>query len=295
MFFFLVGFILRLVLVLLAVAFFTLLERKGLAYSQTRKGPDKNFLGGFLQPILDALKLLTKRVQVPHQVSPMFFYTVPGIFFFLIIQIWTTFPGIHSNSGFFWGIIIFISISGLSSIVLLIIGVRSFSKFGVLGGLRGVAQGVSYEIIFSLVIFSSLALYSRGRASSSVLNPRIFFLPLWWVCAIAEANRSPFDFAEGESELIRGFNIEYRGGPFVIIFLGEYGFVLGVRLLTSKIFFSFSILPSIILFFLAVITRGLFPRFRYDFLIGVCWFILLPLVLIFCGTILYFKFCPPGR
>ena len=178
MFFFVIRILLTIIIILLSVAFFTLLERKGLAYSQTRKGPDKNLFGGFLQPLLDALKLLTKNVSVPHQISPIFFFFVPGIFFFLIIQMWGTFPRIFSRTGFFFSIIIFIRISGLSSIVLLVIGVRSYSKFGVLGGLRGVAQGVRYEIIFSLLIFSILTLYHRGSISSRVVNPGIFSMPI---------------------------------------------------------------------------------------------------------------------
>ena len=289
MFFLLLSLFLTILYILLRVAFFTLLERKGLAYSQNRKGPDKNLGAGFFQPVLDALKLLTKKTGVPHQISPFLFFFVPALFFLIIVFLWFSFQNSYSNLGSIWGIFFFISISGVSSIILLIIGVSSQSKFGVLGGLRGVAQGVRYEIIFSITIFLHLFFFSCGGAPERFFTPSLFFFFLWVICVVAEANRAPFDFAEGERELIRGFNIEYRGGPFVLIFLGEYGFILGIRFLTAKIFFLWPVLPRIFFFFLVVIIRGLFPRFRYDFLIGLCWFSLLPLVLFGSITLFYYK------
>lgn len=285
MIFLLLSLFLTLFYILLSVAFFTLLERKGLAYSQNRKGPDKNLGSGVLQPLLDALKLLTKKPRVPHQISPLLFFFVPAVFFLIIIFLWFSFQGSFSNLGRIWGIFFFISISGISSIILLVMGVSSQSKFGVLGGFRGVAQGVSYEIIFSITIFLHLFFFSCSGAPDRFFTPRIFFFFVWMICVVAEANRAPFDFAEGERELISGFNIEYRGGPFVLIFLGEYGFILGIRFLTAKMFFFAPVFPRVLFFFLVIIIRGLFPRFRYDFLIGLCWFSLLPVVLLGRATL----------
>jgi len=289
MFIFFICLLLSVVFILVRIAFFTLLERKGLAYSQRRLGPNKYLYGGVIQPLLDALKLLTKKVFVPHQISSILFFIVPGVFFFLIILMWFSFPGLNSSKNFSWGLFLFIRISGFSSILLLIMGITSFSKFGVLGGLRGVSQGVSYEIIFSIIIFSQSVFFFRRGVPERFLTPGVLIFFFWFLCILAEANRAPFDFTEGERELIRGFNVEYRGGPFVFIFLGEYGFILGVRFLRAKIFFFNTLFFSSLIFFAVIIFRGLFPRFRYDFLIGMCWFTLIPIILFWCGSVLIYK------
>jgi len=185
------------------------------------------------------------------------------------------------------GALFILALLGLIVYSTLLIGVTSYSKFGILGGMRAASQRVSYEIVLSILLFANLLMSNRPHLTGLLLTPAILLLLMWWICMVAESNRAPFDFAEGESELVRGFNIEYSSGSFIFIFLGEYGMLIAVSIITGVIFFRASIILAWFLFGLMVLLRSAYPRFRFDMLIGLCWFGLLPLRLIS----LTFGFC----
>jgi len=151
---------------------------------------------------------------------------------------------------------------------ILISGIVSYSKYGAIGAVRACSQTISYEVVFALLLLSLIVLYISYRFTPSI---NIFlliglFVP-WFICIIAETNRAPFDFAEGERELVRGFNVEYSRGSFVLLFLAEYGSILILSYLTSVLFLSLSITTGFI-FFIVILIRSVYPRFRYDKLIG---------------------------
>jgi len=279
---FFVGVLLILVGALLAVAFFTLFERKVLGLTQRRVGPNKVTIWGILQPLLDGVKLLTKEFIYPHFVSVWGFVSAPAIFFGLIIILWSI-----TNVLFFvdsQNLFIFtlLSVLGGGIYTSLITGVNSFSKFALVGGTRSAAQAISYEICLAFFLFIFLLVWF----SLNISNMGVWAAPLiifWFVLILSETNRAPFDFAEGERELIRGFNVEFRSIGFVFLFLGEYGIILFIRFLT-RFLFSSSHLPLTLIFrFLVVLVRSTLPRFRYDFLIGVFWIFFLPLRVVLLG------------
>ena len=162
------------------------------------------------------------------------------------------------------------------------------SKFGFLGAIRNACQRVSYEISIRFQILRFiLILFSITIKSffSSYINLNILLLSIWWIFCICECNRAPFDFAEGERELIRGFNVEYSSIGFIFIFLGEYGIIIRLSLITTFFFFLNNIFIYFILFLSLILFRTSYPRFRFDLLIQACWLIFLPLViriLLFC-------------
>ena len=158
----------------------------------------------------------------------------------------------------------------------LLTGVNSFSKFALVGGTRSAAQAIRYEICLAFFIFSFVV----GWPSLNLRNQggRLYFLFIFWfVLILSETNRAPFDFAEGERELIRGFNVEFSSVGFVFLFLGEYGMILFMRLFSRILFNTGPLATTFFLSFLVVLVRSTLPRFRYDFLMGVYWLFLLPL------------------
>lgn len=158
---------------------------------------------------------------------------------------------------------------GFSVYSTIVRGVVSKSKYGVVGALRASRQSISYEIAFSLylmriIIHFGLFIFIR-RVNLSLL---IIYLP-FLVMVIAELNRAPFDFAEGESELVRGYNVEYGRVAFVLLFLSEYGSLIFFRVMSSIIFFNSSIVICILVFSLLIFIRSAYPRFRYDLMMGI--------------------------
>lgn len=297
MFFFLVAWFLNILLVLLSVAFFTLFERKVIGGIHIRLGPNKTLFLGVLQPLLDAFKLLSKQYLVSVRVNKIFFSLAPHLSLFFSLLLWhlVILPYYTVSSSF--SIIVFLLIGSFIVFSNLIAGWSSNSKYTLIGSLRSIAQSVSYEavittlVIFLVVICSS---YSLNSVSYSLNFFAFLIFPLWVVSVLAETHRAPFDFSERESELVSGYNTEYRGAYFAYVFLGEYSSLLFSCVLIYYLFFCITISPfvcilfSLFISFFFIVIRVSFCRFRYDYLIILAWKTMLPLSLVFLGFIYFF-------
>lgn len=278
------------------MAFFTLLERKVLGYIQLRKGPNKVGITGLPQPFADAIKLFAKELNKPTLANIIPFISAPILGLFLALILWNLFP--HSGTLFYikWGVILFLCVSRINVYTTLFSGWASNSKYALLGALRRIAQTISYEVRIALIILSPLIIMSSLRFNSiadlTSITLGLMIWPLaviWFASALAETNRTPFDLAEGESELVSGFNTEYSSGTFALIFIAEYINIIVIRLFSMVLFSSIRISPlvndcAIIIFtimisFLFIWARGAYPRIRYDKLIALTWKIFLPVSL----------------
>nr|ACQ91075.1 NADH dehydrogenase subunit 1 [Pyganodon grandis] len=268
---------------LIAMAFLTLLERKALSYMQLRKGPNKLGLSGIPQPMADALKLIMKTMVYPTSANPSVMSMMPSFIFSLALLLWSLFPTPHTMTHKSLSLLTFICISALMVYPILIGGWSSNSKYALLGAIRTMAQMISYEIpmiltlVFFAVINNSLELASFYKNSQLVLNWQlaIQMALVWLVIALAETNRTPFDFAEGESELVSGFNVEYSGTKFAMFFMAEYLNILFMAVISSLLLMN-SCKWTPIFTFMFLLARGTFPRHRYDFLMSIAWESLIP-------------------
>nr|YP_010937889.1 NADH dehydrogenase subunit 1 [Provanna glabra]AIZ68596.1 NADH dehydrogenase subunit 1 [Provanna sp. JWQ-2014]WKY20936.1 NADH dehydrogenase subunit 1 [Provanna glabra] len=286
--------------ILLAVAFFTLLERKGLSYIQIRKGPNKVGIAGLPQPLADAAKLLTKEIAKPTMANYSPYFIAPVFSFILALLLWQLYPSNYSLGYFKWGILFFMCISGLNVYGTLLAGWSSNSKYALLGSLRAIAQTISYEVSMALVLLFPLFLvgtfnFFEISEAQELIWLTFLMIPvslMWFVTCIAETNRAPFDFAEGESEIVSGFNIEYGAAGFALIFLAEYANILVMSLFSAMLFFGGSsiiflesdiglMLKVLFFAFVFIWVRGTYPRFRYDLLMGLTWKGFLPVALSF--------------
>nr|AYW52386.1 NADH dehydrogenase subunit 1 [Staphylininae sp. 1 ACP-2013] len=288
-----VSMLILIICVLVGVAFLTLLERKVLGYIQIRKGPNKVGIMGIPQPFSDAIKLFSKESIYPMMSNFNMYYFSPVINLFLSLLLWMCMPFITVYMNFNLGILFFLCCSSVSVYTIMIAGWSSNSNYSLLGGLRAVAQTISYEVSLSLILLSFLFLtLSLNLMDFYIYQNYIWFIflsfPLsliFFVSSLAETNRTPFDFAEGESELVSGFNVEYSSGGFALIFLAEYASILFMSMLCVILFLGadlmsyFFFIKLSMMAFLWIWVRGTLPRFRYDKLMYLAWKSFLPVSL----------------
>ena len=281
-------FVALIVPLLINVAFVTLLERKILALRQRRVGPEKTGLIGLLQPFADVVKLLMSQIPYPtYRLKSLFLLTPAGALSLAII-FRLTFTVSLGHPSWEFRFLFILMILRLNVYPLLLRGWSSNRVYAYLGRVRGVAQTISYEISLAFILLAlfSLLPYIAFRKISDYN-----FLVIWWILplfflwglsAVAELNRTPFDFSEGESELVSGFNVEYGRTKFAIFFMAEYLIILRLSFLTAFLFLgqSFSKISRIgfalRLVSLVIWLRATYPRFRYDILMLLAWKTVLP-------------------
>nr|YP_010127610.1 NADH dehydrogenase subunit 1 [Platycheirus albimanus]QHN59981.1 NADH dehydrogenase subunit 1 [Helophilus virgatus]QPP19866.1 NADH dehydrogenase subunit 1 [Platycheirus albimanus]UXF58176.1 NADH dehydrogenase subunit 1 [Platycheirus albimanus] len=302
---FLIMSLMLIICVLVSVAFLTLLERKVLGYIQIRKGPNKVGLMGIPQPFCDAIKLFTKEQTYPLVSNYISYYFSPIFSLFLSLLLWMCMPFFIKLFSFNLGLLFFMCCTSMGVYSVMIAGWSSNSNYALLGGLRSVAQTISYEVSLSLILLSFIFLINNYNMLNFyyyqtylwfffILYPLMF---IWLIISLAETNRTPFDFAEGESELVSGFNVEYSSGSFALIFLSEYASILFMSMLFSLIFLGGDVMNFMFYFklmfisFVFIWVRGTLPRFRYDKLMYLAWKSFLPFslnyLLFFIGLKIY--------
>nr|YP_010132041.1 NADH dehydrogenase subunit 1 [Periscepsia handlirschi]QQD89775.1 NADH dehydrogenase subunit 1 [Periscepsia handlirschi] len=292
---YIIGSLLLIIFILVSVAFLTLLERKVLGYIQIRKGPNKVSIMGIPQPFCDAIKLFTKEQIYPLLSNYVSYYFSPIFSLFLSLLVWMCMPIFMNLFSFNLGLLFFLCCTSLTVYTVMIAGWSSNSNYALLGSLRAVAQTISYEVSLALILLSfiflilgfNFLLFIKFQFYFWFLFIMFPFSLVWFSICLAETNRTPFDFAEGESELVSGFNVEYSSGGFALIFLAEYASILFMSMLFCMMFlggdtFNFIFYIKLMLIsFLFIWVRGTLPRFRYDKLMNLAWKSFLPFSLNF--------------
>jgi NADH-quinone oxidoreductase subunit H len=296
-----------LVPLLLSIAYYTYAERKVLAFAQLRKGPNVVGPFGLLQPIADAIKMLFKETVIPSGANRVIFLAAPIMTVTLALVAWAVIPFgvgmVISNINV--GILYIFAISSLSVYGTIMAGWASNSRYAFLGALRSAAQMVSYEVSIGFVLVT--VLLCAGSLNLTVIveaQRHIWYvIPLFpmfivfFISGLAETNRAPFDLAEGESELVAGFHVEYSAMTWLLFFMGEYGNMILMSAMTSILFLGgwlspiplepFTWIPGpiwllakiLFVMFCFLWVRATFPRFRYDQLMRLGWKVFLPLSL----------------
>ena len=301
---------------MLSVAYLTFAERKVIGYVQVRIGPNRVGPRGWLQPIADAVKLLLKEIIIPSSANRFLFILGPILAIAPALAAWAVIP-FDDNlvlANINAGLLYILAITSMGVYGIIISGWASNSKYAFLGALRSAAQMVSYEIAMGFALVGvllaggSLNLQDIVNAQSGSLI-HWFWLPLlplfliYFISGVAEANRAPFDVAEGESEIVAGFHVEYSGMSFAVFFLAEYANMILIATLTSLLFWGgwlspfqgvpgletlFSWVPGMlwlvikIAFFLFVFLwfRATFPRYRYDQIMRLGWKVFIPITIV---------------
>nr|WGT74407.1 NADH dehydrogenase subunit 1 [Paduniella sp. LP-2022] len=299
----LLSMLIMILMVLLSVAFFTLFERKLLGVIQLRKGPDKLGLLGVVQPFSDAMKLFSKEMINLVMLNYYIYLLSPMFILINALLIWLVIPFYEVMFFFKLGFLFLLSCLGLNVFMLMFMGWSSNSNYAMLGGFRAIIQVISYEVSLIFIMMNNFIFLMDFNLMEfdlyQNLNWFIMFLyPLslmMFLSMLAETNRSPLDFAEGESELVSGFNIEYGGALFAMIFLAEYSMIMFMSFLFSIMFLGFNFggllyIKMLFMMFLFILMRGCLPRYRYDKLMYLNWKIYLPISLVLFMFYFSFKF-----
>nr|QWE50992.1 Nad1 [Phaeophyceae sp.] len=306
---------------LIAVAYFTLAERKIMAGIQRRRGPNVIGYMGLLQPLADGLKLFVKETVLPTNASTTLFVLSPVCAFLLSLVSWAVIPFGFGKviADLCLGALYFLSVSSLAVYCVLVSGWASNSKYAFLGALRSAAQMISYEISMGIALANVSLCVGSLNLTEIVLAQREVWLifPLlpvaiiFFIGALAETNRHPFDLPEAEAELVSGYNVEYSAMGFALFFLGEYSNMIVMSAITTTCFlggwfspFGLGILPEGVWFalkmsffiILFIVTRAILPRYRYDQLMFLGWKCFFPLSLSFfllsLGILVSFDWLP---
>jgi|TARA_B110000971_G_scaffold99297_1_gene102127 NADH-quinone oxidoreductase subunit H len=309
---------------LISVAYFTLAERKIMASMQRRKGPNVIGTFGLLQPLADGFKLLIKETVIPSNANTVVFILAPIITFLLSLLGWAVIP---FGEGLVLadlnvGIMYLFAVSSLGVYGIITAGWSSNSKYAFLGALRSAAQMVSYEVSLGVIIITVLLCVGSLNLSDIIIAQQSvwFCIPLapmfimFFISALAETNRHPFDLPEAEAELVAGYNVEYSAMGFALFFLGEYANMLLMSGMTVILFLGGWLAPISIIPFtwipgplwfgikmcifvvLFIWARAAFPRYRYDQLMRLGWKVFLPLSLgylfLVAGILISFGWLP---
>ena len=297
-----------------AVAYLTLAERKVIGYMQIRIGPNRVGYFGLLQPLADGMKLFLKEIIIPSGSSKFLFVIAPIMAFAPALAAWAVVPFSEGMAlaNVNAGLLYILTMTSLGIYGIIIAGWASNSKYAFLGAVRSAAQIVSYEIAmgFALVCVlmasqsMNLTEIVRGQHGSlGALNwyviPLFPMFMVYLISGVAETNRSPFDMAEGESEIVAGFHVEYSGMAFAVFFLAEYANMILIAFLTSILFLGgwlspVPFLPDSFIWLLGKVSfvlllflwfRATFPRYRYDQLMRLGWKVFIPLTIIWVVVI----------
>nr|YP_009439688.1 NADH dehydrogenase subunit 1 [Yanocephalus yanonis]ATG83161.1 NADH dehydrogenase subunit 1 [Yanocephalus yanonis] len=279
--------------VLVSVGFFTLLERSALGYIQCRKGPNNLGFLGILQPFSDGMKLFLKEQFFPINSNYLIYMVCPIFSMIQSLFLWVIFPYYWNCIDLNLGLLFFLCCSSLGVYSLMICGWSSNSVYSMLGCIRSISQAISYEVSLSLILLGFFLLMdSYGFVDFYYIQFSFWLMymciPLffcWLSCCMAESNRTPFDFSEGESELVSGFNVEYGGGGFAFLFISEYASIIFISMITCLVFLGSDFLnllfyiKLVFICFLFIWVRSTLPRFRYDKLMYLAWKCYLPFTL----------------
>ncbi len=305
---------------MLLVAYYTYAERKVIGYMQVRLGPNRVGPKGWLQPIADAVKLMFKEILIPTGADKVLFLIAPLLTIGPALAAWAVFP---FDAGLVLadinaGLLYILALTSLGVYGVIIAGWASNSKYAFLGAIRSAAQIVSYEIAMGFALVAVLVAagsLNLGRIveaqSGGILH--WFWLPLlpmfviYFISGVAETNRAPFDVAEGESEIVAGFHVDYSGMAFAVFFLGEYANMILVSALTALMFLGgwlspfqgtfmeswFAWVPgffwllgkTFVFMFFYLWFRATFPRYRYDQIMRLGWKVFIPITIVWIVVI----------
>jgi NADH-quinone oxidoreductase subunit H len=309
---------------MLCVAYLTFAERKVIGYMQTRVGPNRVGPKGWLQPIADALKLLMKEIIIPSKSNKFLFLIAPILSLAPALAAWAVMPFTDSLvlANIDASLLYVLALTSMGVYGVIIAGWASNSKYAFLGAMRSAAQIVAYEIAMGFALVGVLMVAGSLNLREIVLHQsggfwQWYFLPLfplfivYFISGVAETNRAPFDVAEGESEIVAGFHVEYSGMAFAVFFLAEYANMILIAALTVLMFLGgwlppveiapftwipplgwFCIKTTFVAFFF-LWFRATFPRYRYDQIMRLGWKVLIPVTLVWIAVIGLGKFYTP--
>ena len=309
---------------LLCVAYVTYAERKIIGYIQVRIGPNRVGPRGWLQPIADAVKLVFKEIIIPTNANRFLFLSAPILSLTPALAAWAVVPFTDTLvlANLDAGLLYILALTSLGVYGVIVAGWASNSKYAFLGAMRSAAQIVAYEIAMGfalvglLMVAGSLNLVQIANAQEGGLHqwyvwPLFPLFLVYFISGVAETNRAPFDVAEGESEIVAGFHVEYSGMSFMIFFLAEYANMVLIATLAAILFLGgwhapfdiapFTWLPPFfwlfgkvaILMFVFLWLRATFPRYRYDQIMRLGWKVFIPVTLVWIAVIGIFRFLTP--